>query len=150
MGKRIMILVALTAFVGVVVGAGLVVAQDKVAAPTELTEIKSSGFAEHKKNSVWFSHAKHADYDCARCHHVGRDKPWDGVSQPQDCGECHKAPDPPADKMTSPKKLEEFVSAGDPNLEEAFHANCVLCHIEEKVKKGKTCNFCHQKEKPEE
>ena len=122
-------------------GAYIVVAGN--GAPADPIKILDPAFGEHKKAAVMFDHAKHSEDACTDCHHSDRgDKnTWKEGDPVKKCGECHKAPDPPVSKKSSTKILKGFKTEGMPNLEEAFHANCYLCHKEKKVKT--TCNFCH-------
>ncbi|MFH1139414.1 MAG: cytochrome c3 family protein [Pseudomonadota bacterium] len=112
-------------------------------APAEPVKILDAAFGEHTKAPVMFDHSKHQQDACTDCHHDNRgDKnTWKQGDPVKKCGECHTAPAEKVSKKSSTKILEGFKQAGNPNLEEAFHTNCFICHRDKKVKT--TCAVCH-------
>ena len=162
MGKKLLIMSVVAAFLGVFVFAGLLIAAD---APTEDLAITVEGAT--KPLAIKFSHAKHKDAACDACHHIYKpdDKgqypknkrgdydtlptnEWKQGDDVQMCDVCHKLE---ADK----KKQKEMQKSPDQvrSLEDAFHDNCVACHKainKEKKLKGddklpQSCNDCHAK-----
>jgi hypothetical protein len=122
--KKIVVLVAMVAFLGLAV-----VAFASPAVPTgDLKIVKAEGC--DKKPAVTYNHEKHdaATPDCKTCHHT-----WDGKAAPKKCSECHKA-------KKDGKKI---------NSKSALHKNCKDCHKKLKKAGKKTgptsCKACHKK-----
>jgi len=122
--KRIVLLVAMVAFLGFAV-----VAFGSPAGPAGDIKIVKAKGAE-KKPVVTFSHAKHAVVapDCKVCHHT-----FKGEGVPQKCSECHKV-------KKDGKKLD---------IKNAAHKTCRGCHRGMKKDGKKTgptpCKGCHKK-----
>jgi len=108
---------------------------------TEVIEIYSTAFAEHKRGPVKLNHLKHfAEYNvaCIDCHHDYQDgiNMWTPSDPVQSCALCHD----PEETKGEVKKLEI-----------AYHTNCKNCHREmvETEKSEdlpyKICSGCHEK-----
>ncbi|MBN2332870.1 MAG: cytochrome c3 family protein [Deltaproteobacteria bacterium] len=119
--KKVVALVIAVAFLMV---AGFAVAAD-CKAPTDVLVIKADTM---KKPPVPFEHAKHAAYDCTKCHHT-----YKGEGAIQKCTACHK-------DAKDGKKLD---------IKEAAHQTCCGCHRDMKKAGEKTgptpCTGCHKK-----
>ncbi len=118
--KKILVLFVAVSFLAV---AGFALAAPK--APAESLVIKAE---KMKKPPVPFEHAKHAKYECSKCHHT-----WKGEGTPKGCGECHK-------EQKDGKKL---------GFKDAAHKTCRGCHramTKAGDKTGPTkCSACHKK-----
>jgi len=118
--KKIFVLFIAVSFLAV---AGFAFAAPK--APAEGLVIKAE---KMKKPPVTFEHAKHAKFECSKCHHK-----WDGKDKPKGCAICHK------DKKDG-KKL---------SIKNAAHKTCRGCHRAMKKAGDKTgptkCTACHKK-----
>jgi len=118
--KKIFVLFIAVSFLAV---AGFAFAAPK--APAKPLLIKSQ---KMKKPPVTFEHAKHAKFECSKCHHK-----WDGKGTPRACETCHKL-------KKEGKKL---------SLKNAAHKTCRGCHRKMKKAKKKAgptkCSKCHQK-----
>lgn len=99
----------------------------KIKPPNE--EIVLGPFIDNPRfNSVPFSHVKHSEYDCTKCHHK-----WDGQSKIKTClnSECH-----------SKYEVDEHVY-------NKFHSRCYKgCHMEiaktdKSVDPPVSCKKCH-------
>jgi hypothetical protein len=113
MNRHVLLLVCLLACTGNV-----------PAAPPESLEIESA------PGNVHFSHQRHADIECATCHHTSP-----GIRIKRACRNCHMA----ASRMPR-------------NSPDAFHTHCLGCHLDRKKagKPGgpaKRCSRCHTKGK---
>jgi len=131
-------LLALAGVMAVMLAAGLAWAEKYETASGEAEDMMELQFpdifTEPKRGPVPFSHrAHHEDYKvkCTQCHH----DPADGENmwQPGDdaiaCYECH---------------YEPYRNVGSlPSLHQAFHRNCVDCHIQTDSA-PRECNECHQ------
>ncbi len=122
--KRIVLLVAMVAFLGLAV-----VAFATPAGPAgDLKITKAEGAA--KKPAVNYNHEKHtaAVPDCKTCHHT-----WKGEGNPEKCSKCHGA-------KKDGKKL---------SIKNALHKSCKDCHKNLKKAGKKTgptsCKACHKK-----
>ncbi len=129
MGKKVLILATLTAFLAVVFGAGLLMAADS---PENVT-IHEEKFGEYKKGPVEFTHGKHAKEHgvaCAQCHHKydGGQNVWKEGDPVEKCSACHDV----KEKKGNVDKLQN-----------AFHKNCKDCHKELGKGPHKKCNECH-------
>ncbi|MGM0610261.1 MAG: cytochrome c3 family protein [Thermodesulfobacteriota bacterium] len=129
MRKSLLITLVCTALVGVFLLPNLYavdVPGDMVIKPPE--EVKA------RKAPVEFSHAKHGDIDCTKCHHM-----WDGKAEIQPCTDsgCHDIFKP---KPNERRSIEYYYNA--------YHEQCYkTCHMDLK-KAGKptgptSCNDCH-------
>jgi hypothetical protein len=97
-------------------------------APGADVEMKFPG-EKAKYAPIMFSHAKHANLECAQCHHMMAENP------DMKCTSCH------SDFSKENKKKPE-------SYDSAFHAksphSCVGCH--KAMKQGPSkCNDCHSK-----
>lgn len=124
MKKTLLITLMITALLGAFT-VSVVVAAD---APANDVEMKYPGDGA-KYAPIMFSHAKHADLECAKCHHKM------GESEDMKCTTCH------SDTSKKAKRDPE-------GYYQAFHGksdmSCVGCH--KSMKKGPTkCNDCHTK-----
>jgi hypothetical protein len=148
MGKRLLAVLAVIAFLSGAVLLGLSGAAD---VPDEFV-IQDSLWAKHTKSGVKFSHKKHAEeygVACNECHHVfeGGKNVFKEGDPVQKCHDCHNEPTIKGEKKLSKDKQKL-------NLKIAFHNNCQSCHKklkkEDKAKYGKiptTCIQCHPKKK---
>jgi cytochrome c553 len=148
MGKRLLTVLAVVAFMSAAVLLSLSVAADV----PEVITLKSTLWKEHTKSAVTFHHKKHsAEYKiaCTECHHVYKDgkNVWKEGDPVKKCQECHTEPTVTGEMKLPPdqKKL---------NLKLAFHNDCQECHkqlkMKDRVKYAKiptTCAQCHPIEK---
>jgi Ni/Co efflux regulator RcnB len=150
MGKRLLTVLAVIAFLSGVVLSGLGgAAEQKV---PETMVIKSTLWKDHTKENFDFHHKKHQeDYKikCEECHHVYKDGKniWKKGDEVKKCQECHNEPTIKGEKKL-PKDKQKL------NLKIAFHDNCIGCHKKLKKKDKKkyakiptTCVKCHPKKK---
>lgn len=145
MRARLLIVLALTAFLGGVVLLNLSGAAD---VPDVIT-LKSTLWEEHTKSPVTFTHEKHSkEYDiaCTECHHVYKDgkNVWQEGDPVQKCQECHDEPTVVGERRLSEEEQQR-------NLKLAFHENCLGCHRKLKMKDRQrdiptTCTDCHPRE----
>ena len=150
MGKRLLTVLAVIAFLSGVVFSSLGGAADKQEAPATI-EILSKLWKDHTKGPVKFEHKKHQeDYKikCVECHHVIKDgkNVWKEGDKVQLCMECHNEPTIKGEKKL-PKDKQKL------NLKLAYHGNCQGGHKDlkkkDKAKYGKiptTCIQCHPKQ----
>ena len=151
MGKRLLTVLAVIAFLSGVVLSSLGGAADKQEVPDEV-DILAKLWTKHTKGPVNLKHKQHNEeykIECNECHHVYKDgkntfKEGDHV---QKCMECHNEP-----TIKGEKKLPKDKQAL--NLKLAYHNNCQGCHKklkkQDKEKYGKiptTCIKCHTKSK---
>jgi hypothetical protein len=131
MKKSLLVTLACAALVGVFLLPNLYATD----APDTLT-IKPPEGVRARKSPVEFSHVKHKDLDCTKCHHM-----WDGKSEAeiQPCTDsgCHDVFKPNPKERRS---IKYFYNA--------YHDQCYKgCHMDLK-KAGKPtgptgCNGCH-------
>lgn len=119
--KKVVALVAMVAFLAVAM-----VAFGNPAAPAG--DLMIAKTKDGKKPAVNFSHAKHAAFDCTKCHHT-----FKGEGTPQKCAACHT-------DVKEGKKLDN---------KKAAHQTCRGCHRDMKKAGKKTgptpCSQCHKK-----
>ena len=149
MGKRLLTILAVIAFMSAVVLLGLSAAEQEV---PDVVVIKAELWKNHTKSPVTLSHKKHSEEyggKCVECHHVFKDgkNVWKEGDKVQKCMECHNEPTIKGEKKL-PKDKQKL------NLKLAFHNNCQGCHKklkkQDKKKYAKiptTCIKCHPKKK---
>jgi cytochrome c553 len=154
MGKRLLTVLAVIAFLSGVVFSSLGGAADKQEAPDTI-EILAKLWTKHTKGPVKLEHKKHNEeykIKCTECHHVYDEKDkkkntWKEGDKVKKCMECHNEA-----TIKGEKKLPKDKQAL--NLKLAYHNNCQGCHKklkkEDKEKYSKiptTCIKCHTKSK---
>ena len=151
MGKRLLTVLAVIAFLSGVVLSSLGGAADKQEAPATI-EIQAKLWSKHTKGPVPFEHKKHQDdykIKCDDCHHVYKDgkNTWKEGDKVQKCMECHNEATIKGEKKL-PKDKQKL------NLKLSYHNNCQGCHKKLKKKDRKkygkiptTCIKCHTKSK---
>lgn len=131
--KRVYIVVLMLCL-GIVLGAGLALAQGDVT-----LSLKESGLSQ--RPAVEFSHdshfAKMGDEACKDCHHArhGDQVRYEPGDEEKRCADCHKVED----------------EGGMPGLMHAFHKKCIGCHANERKAHKESgpvaCGSCHAKQK---
>ena len=155
MGKRLLTVLAVIAFLSGVVLSSLGGAADKQEVPDEV-DILAKLWTKHTKGPVKLEHKKHNEeykIKCTECHHVYDDEKdkkkntWKEGEEVKKCMDCHNEP-----TIKGEKKLPE--DKKKLNLKLAMHTNCQGCHKKlkkkdkEKYKKiPTTCIKCHTKSK---
>jgi hypothetical protein len=144
------ILIGVIAVGGVIAGD----AEDTLCIPMGTLLIEPPDGVEAKRSPVDFPHSIHFDYTCKTCHHT-----WDGENPILSCttSGCHDLTSVRSDDG----KLEPDLLVR--NFKNAFHKNCIDCHMEinrknheleetyslkkSLQKSGPTsCNSCHPRE----
>ena len=151
MGKRLLTVLVVLAFLSGVALTNLGGAADKQEAP-KVIDLQDKLWTEHTKGPVNFQHEKHAgEYQiaCDAGHHEYKDgkNTWKEGDKVEKCSKCHNEATIKGEKKL-PKDKQKL------NLKLAYHNNCQGCHKElkkkDKAKYGKiptTCIMCHTKSK---
>jgi hypothetical protein len=148
MGKRLLTVLVVVAFLGVVGLINLYGAAPAAQKVPDTIEIKSALWPNPTKTPTTFSHKKHQEeykIACTECHHVYKDgkNVWKKGDPVQKCDVCHTEPTIQGEMKLPPDKKKL-------NLKIAFHTNCVQCHQDlrkkDPAKYAKipvTCAQCH-------
>ena len=149
MGKRLLTVLVVVAFLGAVGLVNLHGAAPAAQKAPDTMQVKSALYPNPTKGPVpAFTHKKHsAEYKvaCAECHHVYKDgkNVWKEGDKVEKCEACHNEPTVTGEMKLPPDKQKL-------NLKIAFHKNCQGCHQDLKKKDPAkyakipvTCVQCH-------